>query len=1198
MAFSLESSPRIKAEMKDSFDAVGFNAVDAIRGSVAAAASSELSVLDGAPGAAVMQTHPDNTTVAHGVSSCPGVSPPTTAATVISTAAIASGSCAAQGSIASFPKAAVTQRALPRMKYPCPVCHKVFNTSQERSDHETTHSSSHAPSPATVGSKSAATSSQPSAAVTAAEPPRASVVSPTVPQNIQLPAGDVQPQKQLLRQQQQQQQQLKQYQHGQKPQQPQQQQQQQQGQASGLSIPASSPIAEQMLPMTGLMPFHQHVASHTTMSGGHGNTSLLSAVSNTLLPGQAQAMSMEAICMLCGQSYQSLNPTGRHCPVCLASLNGSAPSSVIADNQSEWHSPAAATSFTCSECSLAFADALTCRTHLVSHFPGVASSIANANHLVVCTQCSLVFLTEEDKLEHRQKTHGSFLCSECRLAFPDALTCRTHLVGHYPGLASCISRTGQTVVCAPCSLVFLTEEDKVEHGQQFHAASGHGVGAGVGAGESVVSTFGTSGYSRGAAAVGGRGAASSMSAVQVGQVSGSRTQLSSLSDAQRHGAEAALQRVLSLSPVAAPPPHIAPPYVQGLSDPFSSTNDRQSTAVTAAAATSLATVNNGSTSSNVQQQRQQQQPPTLRSIQHHCQHCPAKFPSLPELSKHQMHCRSRSQSTAPSTEKTDSDMATCKLCHRLYLTSNALALHMQAAHPNVECVVASSSPAVPVSAGDSTSSAHLTPPATGHDRSTTNSDAGSGRSPVVTEARQSGQVAESVPFSASHPPAGSDARIPAGSTSATAQTSSSPPVADLVLTSSSSSTSIGIPASESPPASHTSSRSSAASPPGSSVHLTDHSPPEYIVGEEVINCETPESTGSTADDSELTEVSSTPPEESGAGVRCSPPVHAHSVPPAPPAPPAAAAGDNMTGSPVASSSSSSRKTIPCPECNKMFATTYRMREHCITHELSRAQRTMAENGIFPCAVCKRTFTSLELLGTHHEVHIDQLEKNAVTNALVCEVCHKEFPSKFGMMRHYLVHAGIRPYECSVCKKRYREERTLNQHMVLHTAGKLFKCSECDKKYASAYSLAQHKAVHTGRVIKRHMCQFCEKPFRTPSDLARHELTHTKVRPHKCTICNLSFIKKNQLMLHEMSVHMITGETNAIAAAQASSHSGIDTPTVDMDVSSGSLNASYDCLDAGHSTADTGVKGALAGGYSSSSGRAAACDKASNNGGSP
>lgn len=46
----------------------------------------------------------------------------------------------------------------------------------------------------------------------------------------------------------------------------------------------------------------------------------------------------------------------------------------------------------------------------------------------------------------------------------------------------------------------------------------------------------------------------------------------------------------------------------------------------------------------------------------------------------------------------------------------------------------------------------------------------------------------------------------------------------------------------------------------------------------------------------------------------------------------------------------------------------------------------------------------------------------------CPLCKKTFTLKGNLKKHYMIHAGVRPFVCPVCSKQFRQKVTLKKHM--------------------------------------------------------------------------------------------------------------------------------------------------------------------------
>eukprot|EP00066_Takifugu_rubripes_P014995 XP_011604261.1 PREDICTED: zinc finger protein 574 [Takifugu rubripes] len=107
----------------------------------------------------------------------------------------------------------------------------------------------------------------------------------------------------------------------------------------------------------------------------------------------------------------------------------------------------------------------------------------------------------------------------------------------------------------------------------------------------------------------------------------------------------------------------------------------------------------------------------------------------------------------------------------------------------------------------------------------------------------------------------------------------------------------------------------------------------------------------------------------------------------------------------------------------------------------------------------------------------------------CPVCGKQFVSSSGVALHQRVHTGERPFPCQVCGKRFRQNTHLREHLRTHSGERPFCCEVCGKGFIQSMHLAEHRRTHTGE--RPHACPQCGKAFRTFSNLRNHKKIHAR-----------------------------------------------------------------------------------------------------------
>lgn len=74
----------------------------------------------------------------------------------------------------------------------------------------------------------------------------------------------------------------------------------------------------------------------------------------------------------------------------------------------------------------------------------------------------------------------------------------------------------------------------------------------------------------------------------------------------------------------------------------------------------------------------------------------------------------------------------------------------------------------------------------------------------------------------------------------------------------------------------------------------------------------------------------------------------------------------------------------------------------------------------------------------------------------CETCQKEFPSRYRLKSHSLVHTAVKAFRCSTCGKRFGRSHDMKRHMRSHEMDhKSLVCAECGKSFSRADALRRH-----------------------------------------------------------------------------------------------------------------------------------------------
>ncbi|KAI6180631.1 hypothetical protein M3Y98_00741700 [Aphelenchoides besseyi] len=179
---------------------------------------------------------------------------------------------------------------------------------------------------------------------------------------------------------------------------------------------------------------------------------------------------------------------------------------------------------------------------------------------------------------------------------------------------------------------------------------------------------------------------------------------------------------------------------------------------------------------------------------------------------------------------------------------------------------------------------------------------------------------------------------------------------------------------------------------------------------------------------------------------------------------------------------------------------------------------------FICDDCSHTFTLKHNLKVHRlKYHTGDHPRELLCNRrLPCEKCGELFRNKTALRKHEIQqHKPKRPkrqsHACEQCDKVYLSPNQLREHVIaMHSEERIYKCDQCESTFGRPGGLRRHRLmVHTDH---KYTCPFedCDHPgYKCSKALAAHiRSVHTKERPFACSTCGKTFIRKNDLKVHE------------------------------------------------------------------------------------
>ena len=132
----------------------------------------------------------------------------------------------------------------------------------------------------------------------------------------------------------------------------------------------------------------------------------------------------------------------------------------------------------------------------------------------------------------------------------------------------------------------------------------------------------------------------------------------------------------------------------------------------------------------------------------------------------------------------------------------------------------------------------------------------------------------------------------------------------------------------------------------------------------------------------------------------------------------------------------------------------------------------------------------------------------------CHPCNQEFCNEEELATHLESshNTGLKTeISNSETKPDQENEMTENQGSSFHV------CKICEKSFRNKSSLSEHRWIHSDR-NPPWRCDNCDKIFPFYSRLKKHQFTHIEKSNrsiiHKCSQCDKTFFRKNDLWSHE------------------------------------------------------------------------------------
>lgn len=134
----------------------------------------------------------------------------------------------------------------------------------------------------------------------------------------------------------------------------------------------------------------------------------------------------------------------------------------------------------------------------------------------------------------------------------------------------------------------------------------------------------------------------------------------------------------------------------------------------------------------------------------------------------------------------------------------------------------------------------------------------------------------------------------------------------------------------------------------------------------------------------------------------------------------------------------------------------------------------------------------------------------------CEMCPgRTFTCKGNLCQHMKIHTTIQQF-CTICNSK---PRNYEKHMMTkHTYDRPYKCDICDASFKKNINRVIHMRTHTGE--RPFLCVICGTSYRSQAARWKHEMrSHQKRKLNTCQECNRTFYSPYQLREHINAIHL-------------------------------------------------------------------------------
>ncbi|XP_035449910.2 zinc finger protein 260 [Spodoptera frugiperda] len=232
------------------------------------------------------------------------------------------------------------------------------------------------------------------------------------------------------------------------------------------------------------------------------------------------------------------------------------------------------------------------------------------------------------------------------------------------------------------------------------------------------------------------------------------------------------------------------------------------------------------------------------------------------------------------------------------------------------------------------------------------------------------------------------------------------------------------------------------------------------------------------------------------------------------------------GRPPGSKNKKGRKTCKKIAVKKKPVLIIRVEKEEVERSLNGDECSTNDENL--CGVCRKVFNSKAELETHHircralEIVSDYFPKAAYT----CNECPKKFRFKKSFIEHCKNEHSKSPKRvaCSHCNVYCPDTKTLDEHVAKVHERDIFECPTCKRQFVRRSHVLRHMAQTgcDGQGVAEYSCEICNATFTRKDNLMVHiRLQHIVRNVYKCKSCQYDTKNFSKLIAHWHTNHSDT-----------------------------------------------------------------------------